>query len=218
MILASKIPTKVALQPIVELNSLRTFGYEALARWSGFAPDQIYALAEQTHCILGLEKQIADYIYHTYCHVPGKLFINVHPSIPDPSLWVPLHERYGYNLILEITEGSRLNWDGIDQLRQQGFHLALDDFGSGYANINTLFQMKPDYIKLDKYLVQSLNETDRTPLIHALVEQAHCNGAKVIAEGIETEDQFQAVQKAGCDYGQGYLLGHPEFLNFSTAR
>lgn len=214
LILTGTIPTRIALQPIVDLKSLRTFGYEALARWPGYAPDHIYTMAEQKCCIVELEKRVADHLLRTYRHVPGKLFVNVHPSLPDPTLWDPLFENYGTNLILEITEVERVNWDGIDQLRQWGFPLALDDFGKGHANINTLLQMHPDYIKLDKFLIQAKNRADRDSLMLLLVEHAHRTGAKIIAEGIETEEQFQAVQKAGCDYGQGYLLGRPEFLSF----
>lgn len=97
--------------------------------------------------------------------------------------------------------------------------VALDDFGTGYSSLAYLKKFDIDYIKIDKSFVQNLNsDSDDLILCEAMIVMAHKLGLMVIAEGIETWNQFELLKKFGCDYGQGYLFSKPvpadEFSKF----
>lgn len=86
--------------------------------------------------------------------------------------------------------------------------MALDDFGTGYSSLAYLKKFDIDYIKIDRTFVANLGpDTDERALCDAIVVMAHRLGLKVIAEGIETAEQYQLLAESGCDYGQGFLFG-----------
>ena len=121
-------------------------------------------------------------------------------------------------MIVEVLESSLVENDDtamstLQKLRADGARIAVDDFGAGFANLSRLHLLKPDIIKIDR----SLTATDQGAAQHqavltAVAEFAHCFGAFVIAEGIETKTQLNAVTASGCDAVQGYLLGRPTLL------
>ncbi|MFB9995441.1 EAL domain-containing protein [Deinococcus oregonensis] len=96
------------------------------------------------------------------------------------------------------------------ELRRLGVCLTLDDFGSGEAHLGTLLHLPFDTLKLDKSLIHPLERTEAAErVVRAMCLLAHALGLEVVAEGIETAEQFAAVRALGCDRAQGYLLGHP---------
>jgi len=214
-ILEGEIPTKVALQPIVSLENLTIIGYEALARWPDFSPDVIVSLANTYQEVELLESLIVRAVDEIRNHIPGLLFINVHPSIVNPDLWSVFRHR---NVILEVTEVQTVNFKGVLRLREMGFPLALDDLGTGHATFDTLLKLCPEYLKLDKVLTQSMHIKARNSLLESMVGHARRLGAKVIAEGIETKEQLQAAVESGCHFGQGYLLGKPMVFQTNSAK
>lgn len=209
LILKGVIPTKVALQPIINLRDSTVFGYEALARWQDFPPDLIFAQAVKHRTVEMLERLIVKRIHLIREFVPGFLFVNVYPSVTNPNLWDIFSGR---NIVLEITEAQSINLRGVYRLREKGFPLALDDLGTGYSTFEALLELHPDFLKLDRVLTQSKNLQARDSLFVAMVEHARLTSAQVIVEGIETEEQLLAVKKAGCHFGQGYLLGKPQLF------
>ena len=116
---------------------------------------------------------------------------------------------------MEITEGLLLSKsDGVVeqllQLRDQGINVSLDDFGTGYSSLSYLQRFDIDFIKIDQSFVRHL-VADSTDLVlcQAIIAMAHALGMKVIAEGVETEQQRGLLIAAGCDYAQGYHFSKP---------
>jgi EAL domain-containing protein (putative c-di-GMP-specific phosphodiesterase class I) len=100
--------------------------------------------------------------------------------------------------------------DRIKQLRNLGFRVALDDLGSGYSGLNYLALLEPDFVKLDMGLIRGIQTDSRAArLIKHITEFCHDEKLTPIAEGIETTDEFDVVEKLGIRYMQGYLLAKP---------
>src|SRR5690606_32280388 len=98
----------------------------------------------------------------------------------------------------------------LRDLRGTGIQVAIDDFGTGYSSLAYLKKFDVDLLKIDQSFVQHLApDSDDLALCKAIIVMAHTLGIKVIAEGIETEQQCQLLAAAGCDYGQGYLFSQP---------
>ena len=126
---------------------------------------------------------------------------------------------------LEITEGCILGRgkdDALDyliELQDDGLKLSLDDFGTGYAALTHLKNLPMDELKIDKSFVQNLGEdSGDEAIIRAAVDLAHSFGMNVVAEGVETHNQLQAVFGLGCDQVQGYLFGKPEESDLAFQR
>jgi len=94
--------------------------------------------------------------------------------------------------------------------RDNGMQVALDDFGTGYSSLSYLKKFDIDYIKIDQSFIRNLtSHSEDITLCEAMVVMAHKLGIKVIAEGVETEQQRDLLQQIGCDYGQGYFFSKP---------
>jgi EAL domain-containing protein (putative c-di-GMP-specific phosphodiesterase class I) len=94
--------------------------------------------------------------------------------------------------------------------QQAGIKISLDDFGTGYSSLSYLRKFDLDFLKIDKSFVYNLeNDAANVALCEAIIVMAHKLNLKVIAEGVETQQQYDMLRRAGCDYGQGYLLGMP---------
>ena len=129
-----------------------------------------------------------------------------------------LLDRHGvrpHDFELEITEGVVLEADAVvlqnlDHLRGMGFQIALDDFGTGYSSLSYLGRFPVDKIKIDRSFVTPLEERqDAAPIIRAISDLASAVGLKILAEGVETKGQLDALRAQGCNQAQGYLIGHP---------
>lgn len=121
---------------------------------------------------------------------------------------------------IEITEYdglSKLALENIDKLFLSGFPISLDDYGSGYNSLNRIQKINLSEIKLDRFLVQSLPSKKATAGISAVVAMGHLIGCDVIAEGVESEKQFNWLVKLGCDKFQGYWLHKPELMQLKQS-
>jgi EAL domain-containing protein (putative c-di-GMP-specific phosphodiesterase class I) len=121
----------------------------------------------------------------------------------------------GQSIVVEITEGLLMDVGSMISVqllafRDAGVQVSLDDFGTGYSSLSYLKKFDIDYLKIDQSFTRNLspNATDLT-LCEAIIVMAHKLGIKVIAEGIETQEQCDLLVAAGCDYGQGYLFSKP---------
>jgi EAL domain-containing protein (putative c-di-GMP-specific phosphodiesterase class I) len=118
-------------------------------------------------------------------------------------------------LELEITEGVLLsgiskNDASLNALSELGIRLSMDDFGTGYSSLNYLRRYPFDTIKVDREFVSDITyDMGDRELVNAAIVMAHSLELKVVAEGVETEEQLAYLEKQGCDYAQGYLLGRP---------
>lgn len=201
----------MALQPIKSLTEDQVIGYEALARWEAgpaFNPMDIWRMALHFGQLDTLEDMVRDSVLRLQPEVNETLFINLHPMALNPERWLPLLEK---NVVLEVTEPEEIDFQGVTALKEAGFHIALDDLGTGHATFKALVRIQPEFIKIDKSLIINCHrDKHKWSLLKALVEHGQRIGSQVIAEGIETVEDLQAVKQSQCQYGQGYLLGYPE--------
>ena len=124
------------------------------------------------------------------------------------------HGLRGEEIVLELTETifstHRLKIKkNIEEVRKVGVQVAMDDFGTGYSSLARLKDLPIDYLKLDRAFIVALLEQDGQEIIKPLISLAGALGKKVIAEGIETEEQFTILKQLGCTFGQGYFLARP---------
>jgi EAL domain-containing protein (putative c-di-GMP-specific phosphodiesterase class I) len=98
----------------------------------------------------------------------------------------------------------------MEQLRRLGVSIAIDDFGTGYSSLNYLRRLPVDSLKIDRsFLSELVSSSNSLPLIQTIVALAHNMGLSVVAEGVETEEQFAVLRAMGCDKVQGHLFGAP---------
>jgi EAL domain-containing protein (putative c-di-GMP-specific phosphodiesterase class I) len=223
---------RFAFQPIVDLKTGEILGYEVLMRplLENFKnPAEILAVAAAQSKLMQLERMIIFMAFETIEKRSkeigdNKIFIN---SIPSQRLnwedFLKIKECYGHhfkNVVIEVTEAETLDSDNlaqkIENIRNNGMQIALDDFGSGYSNEIRILSLLPDIIKIDMEMIQGIhNNIDKQNLVANLVQFCHNKGVKVVAEGIETSADLVTVIEIGVDYGQGFYLGRPAF-EFST--
>jgi EAL domain-containing protein (putative c-di-GMP-specific phosphodiesterase class I) len=155
--------------------------------------------------------------------VPGLLFINFMPSaIYDPAFCLRTTfeavERHGLDpdrVVFEVTESERVEDQGhlrgiLDHYRQAGFRIALDDLGAGFASLNLLHQIRPDFVKLDMDLVRDVDsDTYKAALSEALLGAANKLAVPVIAEGVETAGEADWLTRNGADFLQGFYFYKP---------
>lgn len=215
----------VVFQPIVDLERGAPFGFEALVR-SGYAPmanpAALLAAAEKLgrlHELGRLVRARAAEVFGHHAPAEARLFVNLHPlELDDPALFSaedPL-ASLGERVVFEITE--RVPLLELDRavangevLRQRGASLAVDDLGSGFACLNTFAALRPEIVKLDMALTRNLDTRPvQRRIVAALVELAHQLDCRVVAEGVETQAEREALLELGCTLQQGYLYGRPE--------
>ncbi|TAL54108.1 MAG: EAL domain-containing protein, partial [Methylovulum sp.] len=121
----------------------------------------------------------------------------------------------GQSVVIEITEGLLMDAGAaitgqLLAFRDAGIQVSLDDFGTGYSSLSYLKKFDIDYLKIDQSFIRNLSpNANDLALCEAIIVMAHKLGIKVIAEGIETQEQCDLLTAAGCDYGQGYLFSRP---------
>ena len=221
-------------QPIVELTSNRVFKAEALIRWHHpqkgiVTPKNFISLAEEN----GLISSIGDWVFREaaywamrWANLPqGGIQISINKSPAQflvqgigTGAWINYLKELGLPgkfIAIEITEGLLMNaepaiMDKLLRFRDAGIQVSLDDFGTGYSSLSYLNKFDIDYLKIDRSFVHNL-ATDplNRALSEAIIVMAHTLGLKVIAEGVETEQQRALLASAGCDYAQGFLFSRP---------
>lgn len=230
----------VAYQAKIDAVTGRTIGVEALARWisksgSHISPGVFIPLIEDMNKSLTFTYQIIDKILADWasieeCYGQGvSVSINISPSVfMSPDLCQVLGnktERAGVpneSIILELTEEVMIN--DLDKLvaiqkslKDQGFRLSLDDFGSGYASFTYLVEMVFDEIKIDRSLVWSMNSDGIEAMVSSIINMTRGLHIDFVAEGVETVEQREKLQALGCRYMQGYLFARPEPLGLNSA-
>ncbi|WP_374016329.1 EAL domain-containing protein [Paenibacillus thiaminolyticus] len=201
-------------QPIVD-KQLSIIGYESFIRGadSGKALAKILASApEDMERINAIDLQCKAMALEQYSgYLP--LFLNSHPfsSKPLPES-LPYHNQYP--LIIELTEHAAIQdepliFGHIERLSAAGIHFAIDDFGYGYMSIPFILRLKPQYIKLAKEVVQACEDDSILKFTENLMRPFQDMGIQIIAEGIETEQQFQRMQRFA-DGFQGYWISEPK--------
>ena len=208
-------------QPVVNLRTHEIFAYEALARSKSpdfEGPLDLFAAAVAHSCTGELGRMLREISLED---VPDhKLFVNIHPAELNEKWLVQPNDplfQHSQEIYLEITESIPLSHYHLCQsilteVRDRGVHLVVDDLGAGYSNLKYIADLYPRVVKLDRGLIAGLKIGTRLyKLVSAIVVLCRDLGAMVVAEGIETVDELQAVIAAGAHFGQGYLLARPAF-------
>ena len=208
-------------QPIVSLTSGKLFAYEALVRCRipNFSPPVLFERAAAAGATGRLGRMIREIAVPLCSGTP--LFVNLHPNeLEEGWLVRPDDPVFSHDddIYLEVTESAPMTHFRLCEsvLREvcgrAGVHLVIDDLGAGYSNLNLIADLEPRVVKLDRKLVQDLDKKPRQQKVVAMVTRLCVElGATVVAEGIETRDEFRACCDAGAHYGQGYLFARPGF-------
>jgi EAL domain-containing protein (putative c-di-GMP-specific phosphodiesterase class I) len=204
-------------QPICDLSTRLPVGWEALTRFAdGTAPAQRFADARAMGMSEALEVACGQRAVEAFGQLnrPGWLSVNVSPRVVlagQASRIVALARR---PLVLELTEQvpiddyARLR--GAMDLLDPTAMLAVDDTGSGYASLRHVLELRPDFVKLDPSFVHEIDRDEtRQAMVAGMVHYAAENDTRLIAEGIETENERRTLLRLGVRFGQGYLLGVP---------
>ena len=213
----------VAFQPIVRATDGSVFAQEALLRSAETSlphPRAILEAAERVDRVheVGREvrAEIAAAIEST--REDWTFFVNLHPQdLLDPALYYPESplSRSARRVVLEVTERTSLEHlrdlaARVARLREMGFRIALDDLGAGYAGLTSFTSLEPEFVKLDMSLVREVHDNrTKQKIVRAMVGLCHDMGKQVIAEGVETPEEQQALVELGCDLMQGYFFGRP---------
>jgi EAL domain-containing protein (putative c-di-GMP-specific phosphodiesterase class I) len=211
-------------QPIVELTSRRTIGYEALSRFTlapEQSPDVWFAEAATIGLQIEFERAAITTALAGLARIEGDCFLSVNLSpdaLLDERLLDELRARDLKRIVVELTEHAPVeNYNLLSQslleLRARGLRLAIDDAGAGYASLRHVLNLAPDIIKIDISLTREF-ETNRgaRALATALISFAREMQQLVIAEGIERNETLDVLETLGVQYGQGFLLGTPRQL------
>jgi len=223
---------KAAFQPIIESRSGEVFGFEALARIPGSTCfnniADLFPFAEkigQLYPIETLCRRQAITSYPSIAQGNERLFLNINPIILIDPEFASGHTRkllseQGLNptdVVLEITERSAIEdfstfRDALEHYRSQGYLIALDDVGAGYSSLQSVAELHPDFLKVDRSLIQGVNaDPIKWALLETFVTFSKRIGCRIIAEGVETAEELRTVIQLGVDYIQGYFIGKPSF-------
>ncbi len=211
-----------ALQPIIDTDTGRVVGHEALLRgpegtpWE--SPAVLFAAAVRLGHQVILEANARHLAIRRLTDLPTaqRLFVNIDAMVYDMPAAPGHHGILPHRIVLEISERQPIVdnpalWDQVRAWRESGFAIALDDYGTGYMGLGALLRLRPDLLKLDRVVVQSV---ERDPVHRAAVKNMVDLGRDleitVIAEGVETLAEFWALRACGVRYMQGFLLGKPQ--------
>jgi EAL domain-containing protein (putative c-di-GMP-specific phosphodiesterase class I)/ActR/RegA family two-component response regulator len=214
----------VAYQPIVSWRDRKVVGYEALLRSDEEAlanPMAFLDAAERLNRLhdigRALRARVAGDLGQLRSDV--KVFVNLHAEdLKDDMLFDPGSALVGaaHRIVLEVTERASLEGitdlgDRIRRLKEFGFRIAIDDLGAGYAGLSSFTQLDPRVVKLDMSLIRGIDvHPQKRCIVNAMRKLCEELGIMVIAEGIETAGERDALVQMGCDLFQGYLFGRPQ--------
>ncbi len=213
----------MALQPVVAPARRGVFAYECLVRTSEPTVPHAGAfveLAERLSRARELDRRIRERVAAMLRDAPDDLtvLVNLHPSsLDDPDLFSPDAplSAFARRVVLEITERASLHdmrsvREKVTALRALGYRVAVDDLGAGYAGLQSLVLLQPEIVKIDMELVRGIDTSPtRAKLVSAVITLCRELGADVIAEGIETVEEYRTLQSFGCGLLQGYLFAKP---------
>jgi len=221
-------------QPIVALKTGRLAGFEALVRWNHprlgiVSPADFVPVAEETGLIVPIGqwvleeacKKVREWQVNSPGHRALSLSVNLSArQVAQPDLLERIKGALSestlqpHHLKLEITESvvmgnAEAAAQMFKQLRSLGVQLSIDDFGTGYSSLSYLHRFPLNYLKIDRSFVMRMTTDNDNAIVKTIATLAQNLGMEVIAEGIETEEQYQRLKELGCEYGQGFLFSRP---------
>jgi len=213
----------IVYHPIVVTETKEIYGFEALARGQhrGLrSPEVLFGVAEEANLIWELSRlcrRKAIEGIETNLRPDQFLFLNIDPhDFRDPTFRYldedEMNASHRGQIVLEITERTAITdyptFQGyLKEFRERGFRFAVDDAGSGYAGLGSIANLEPDFIKLDISLISGIDTNFmKQNLVDTMVQFANDHGIKVIAEGVEREEEYQTVKQIGVHFTQGFLF------------
>ncbi|MCX7554791.1 EAL domain-containing protein [Marinicella sp. S1101] len=219
---------QTVFQPISNISSQKIAGFEALSRWThherGFiSPVEFIALAEETDLIIEVGDLVFTRAIELLERLPEHVFININVSskqLDDDEFLnrvkakAKAHAINPSRLKLEITETMvvdfKLAKKWLDKCRAIGFPVCADDFGTGHSGMEQLLELDFDVLKVDQVFIRNMFKSKRYEIIlQSIAQMAQALETKLVAEGIESDEEFQMLKKLGFDFGQGYFFGKP---------
>ncbi len=222
---------EIHFQPVVDANSIVTVGYECLIRGSmdgtPVSPAEFIPLAEES----GLVHAIGEFALQEACaalpFLPGDepyVAVNISPyELSDDDLIDRIDRVLEASkvdrsrVVFEVTEGVETSADDakrLEELRELGVKIAIDDFGSGHANLSYLSALPAQILKLDRALVTPIvDDPGAASVVLKAIEMAHQLGMTVVGEGVETNEELDALRRMRCDRVQGWFTGRPATLD-----
>ncbi len=221
---------RMVYQPLVKVEDLSILAYEALVRCDQEElknPHVLFDVAEKSGRLWTLSRLLRRMAVEAVSALPGDgrlMFVNLHPDdFEDPQLLAlePFVVEHAERLVFEVTERATIaDFDlfrsNIAVLRESGVRIAVDDLGSGYAALNSVAELSPDYIKFDITLIRDIDSSPiRQNLLRNMIAFARDTGALTVGEGVETKAELRTLRELGCHYVQGYYLARPapEFID-----
>lgn len=220
-------------QYLYQMECLTPIGAELLFRAEYGNPEFIFQMAREENKLYELDtksinKAIKTYYSQEHQHLDGLLFINIYPSTilhhEFPSFAFHLLERFPESykhIIFEIIETEKTNnlqllKERIQLLKKCGYQVAMDDVGKGWSSLSLMIELKPDFIKLDRYFSIDLANTEqKQKMIKLLLDYYEGTGTRIVLEGIETKKDLTMAQSLGVHLCQGYYLSMPTPLKAS---
>ena len=218
-------------QPVVDISCGKPVSMEALVRWVKdghvISPGEYIPLLERSGYVVMLDQYIWERVFERQRAMLDQgvetITCSVNVSRIDfelidvAQLFASLKEKYRIDpqmIGIEVTESAYVdNYDRVQKtvsrLHELGFRIYLDDFGSGYSNLNSLSDMKLDILKLDMKFVQGKDEQKTIKIMESIINMAHLLNLPVVCEGVETEAQLRMVKALGIYYVQGYYYYRP---------
>ncbi len=229
VVLLQKQTLNTLFQPLLDLVSCRVFGFESTVRGPVDSPlhhpNALFAAAAQADLLLELEIAAcrSACINFVSQNLPASLFLNVTvASLLSRGFQTALAnlvlDELALNpgrIVLEITEQHAIDdFDAVRSaatvMRKFGFSIGLDDLGAGYAGLRLWSELKPQFVKIDRHFIHNI-DTDpiKRDFVRSILNISRDIACRIVAEGIETENELSAVRELGIDIGQGFLLGMP---------
>ena len=217
-------------QPILDFRARAYLGYEALIRGPASSPlhrpDLLFAAARQAGVARELEHACREASLRAFAHhrLPGRLFLNVTPGCLLDERLMNGETRQLLNelgiaanrVVIELTENEQITdlpgiQDALLHYRGQGFQIAIDDLGEGFANLRMWSEVQPEYVKIDKHFVHGIaNDRIKYHFVRAMQDLAEICNASLVAEGIECAEDFACIRDMGISCVQGFFIATPE--------
>ena len=217
-------------QPILDFSTSSIFGYEALIRGPAnnalHSPVILFEVAKRAKKLAALEIVCREVSCKSFrdLQLPGKLFLNFSPmTLIDPEhqkgitkLILAEQGLDASSIVIELSEQYPLEdftllKNATEHYRNMGFEIAIDDLGAGYSGLRTWSELRPDYVKIDRHFIEDIhNDKVKWEFVRSIQEVAYRIGTRVIAEGIEVEDELKTIKAMDIRFAQGFYLGRPE--------
>ncbi len=218
-------------QPIVQAHNRKLVGFEALLRWKKgdnyVGPAQFLSFAEEIGKMKLIDYWVLERVMkHDQALLPsGFIALNLSGATLRDTGLVDLAKKLiseGYSaegIVLEVTESAMMNvsiaTEILNELKSLGFQVAIDDFGTGYSSLSYIEQFPLDILKIDKSFVNGIDKSDVSEaLLRTIINLSQNLGVIVLAEGIETPQQYQWLYENDCLYLQGHLFGWPQPVEY----